>query len=505
MKVSAKAKFTVLFKFDPKREKLGLGESCEAPDFYGAAQNSGFVDLALGEGPSGITAAERAPKQFSQLKKNENFAPWVHLAIENKFNCIWSFPLLNADRLVGVFQFYFEANEMPWSAEQQQQMLMLCNTAAPLLEVAWTLPDSANLQTLEDELQIKAAAHDELSARLRDAQLLIEEQSLALSEHQDELDKLNTQLDKAAANGEQNGSQTAMLSTQLQTLTTQVAEHLQQIAQQQSIIQHKEEQLALQRESLVSYAAQVEELQEQLHSSSHSRPSATDLNAPADTLNSPPEDEGSYRYIAGGMAEEFSNLLTGVLGHSSLAAAEMGDAHPAIGDLRSIERAARNAARLAKRLMALSGESRRATNPIEVGDFLKKYTQHLVTDQIESAPVCVTLPPQPCPVHADAASLEVVLDGMLEHAYAAMLPDTTCEWKLSSNERQCIISLHYFGPPRPPKGWGDEQIPAPRRHRHYELFVSREAAKALGGEIEIEDLEGEAALRLFLPLCNTMA
>jgi len=56
-----------------------------------------------------------------------------------------------------------------------------------------------------------------------------------------------------------------------------------------------------------------------------------------------------FRTLAGSLSEEFGNLLTGVLGHSSLAEAEIGDGHAALNDIHAIERAARDAARLTRR------------------------------------------------------------------------------------------------------------------------------------------------------------
>lgn len=238
------------------------------------------------------------------------------------------------------------------------------------------------------------------------------------------------------------------------------------------------------------------------------QPSDHDVPAPEIAASDAPpeheESEGAYRFIAGGLAEEFSNLLTGVLGHSSLAVAEMGESHVAMSDLRAIERAARNAAKLTKRLSALSGEARKSQTPIELGEFLRRYSDHYQYQTVDSGPVSLALPVDPCHVYADAASLEVVLDGMLEHAFACMQAGTTFEWKLHLVDQSAQLELRYYGSAVLPRGWNDEEPTAPSRHRHYELFVSRESARALGGNLDVETIDGETTICLALPRANIL-
>ncbi len=211
----------------------------------------------------------------------------------------------------------------------------------------------------------------------------------------------------------------------------------------------------------------------------------------------------AYRYVAGGLAEEFSNLLTGVLGHSSLAAAELGESHPALTDVRAMEKSARSAARLTRRLTALSGEARRA-NPIELGQYLTQYVEKDRGETFAGNQVSVSLPVVPCPVRADNMTMEVILDGMVEHAFAASNSPAMLEWKLLNEDDHCRLTLRYEGPVMAPRGWDEEEAPQPMRHRHYELFLSREATRALGGDLYVEAHEDGTELVLTLPCCESV-
>jgi two-component system cell cycle sensor histidine kinase/response regulator CckA len=62
--------------------------------------------------------------------------------------------------------------------------------------------------------------------------------------------------------------------------------------------------------------------------------------------------------LAGGIAHEFNNLLTGIIGNLSLALAEVEPGSQAHQDLRSVERSARRAAALTRQLLALSRKPR---------------------------------------------------------------------------------------------------------------------------------------------------
>jgi hypothetical protein len=206
----------------------------------------------------------------------------------------------------------------------------------------------------------------------------------------------------------------------------------------------------------------------------------------------------SFRMLAGGLAEEFGNLLTGVLGHSSLVAAEMGEEHTAIEDVRAIERAARNAAKLTRRLSAMSGASHKGGSVVDLTAYLRHYASAERAEYFGGGTELI-LPEIPCPIHADTVGLEVIFDSLAEHAHTAIMSETSPSWELVIGERDVVLTLSYFGPAALPVGWSDGQLPMHSRNQLPELLFAREAARALGGELEVIEDDGTTLVQLTLP------
>jgi hypothetical protein len=216
-----------------------------------------------------------------------------------------------------------------------------------------------------------------------------------------------------------------------------------------------------------------------------------------------PKPEG-FRTLAAGLSEEFSNLLTGVLGHSSLAASEIGESHTALNDIHAIEQAARNAARLTRRLSAISGASHKAAMPLDLAAHVRHYVQKDRAAFFPDGPAEVAVPESACPVHTDTASLEVMLDGMAEHARTAMTTGAPL-WTLACDESMLTLTLSYGGPSSPPAGWDSGGIQTHSHMQIPELFFAREAARITGGEIALDENGGRASVTLTLPMASENA
>ncbi|MFZ5433535.1 MAG: GAF domain-containing protein [Calditrichota bacterium] len=206
-----------------------------------------------------------------------------------------------------------------------------------------------------------------------------------------------------------------------------------------------------------------------------------------------------FRMIAADLAEEFGNLLTGVLGHSSLAAAEMGQSHAAIEDVRAIERSARGAARLTRKLSALCGANHKNTAAVNLTSFLKTYTRDRV-DFFPAGAAGVALPDEPCLVHMENTTLELVLDGIAEHARAATAGSSAPTWTLNADSEWSSLILSYEGGAELPEWWDTGEVPAHGRAQLPELVFVREAVRAHGGELTVAEDGSVTALRLTLPL-----
>ncbi|MBU0508235.1 PAS domain-containing protein [bacterium] len=226
--------------------------------------------------------------------------------------------------------------------------------------------------------------------------------------------------------------------------------------------------------------------------------------ATADSHDEPPasahvaKPEG-FRTLASDLAEEFSNLLTGVLGHSSLVAAEMGESSTAIEDVRAIERSARGAARLTRKLSALCGAGHKAAAPFDLAAYLKTYVRDRA-NYFPSGAAGVALPSEPCTVHAESAVLEIMLDGMADHARRSGSGSGTPTWTLNVEHESARLSLTYSGPAALPGWWDDGLTPTHHRAQLHEIAFSREAAQAHGGSLQFIESDGTTQIILMLPL-----
>jgi hypothetical protein len=219
---------------------------------------------------------------------------------------------------------------------------------------------------------------------------------------------------------------------------------------------------------------------------------------------SPPASAGAddFRVLAAALAEEYGNLLTGVLGHTSLAMTEMGEGHSGLEDIRAIERSARGAARLTRRLSALCGSAHRGQAPLEVGPHMRTYVTRERADFFADGPAGLALPDAPCSVHMDGATLDIVLDGMADHARTALTAGPPV-WSVSSHDGVVDFTLSYSGSPALPQGWLDHRLPLHSHAPLPELFFSREAARALGGDLEVRETDHGTDMVLTLPLMET--
>ena len=203
-----------------------------------------------------------------------------------------------------------------------------------------------------------------------------------------------------------------------------------------------------------------------------------------------PPPPNTLRALAADLAEEYGNLLTGVLGHVSLAVSELDDRPSALDDVRAIERAARRAARLTRRLAAVTYSPRRC-QPVDLAPLLESAALRLQA----SEPV---LTAEPCSVMAESSVLEMIIEGMSEHAREAGAQDGG--WILAREDEQAVVALIYAGAAAIPAGWQDEP---PSHGRLSGLLYAREAARALGGDLELARMADGSRLVLRLPCVST--
>jgi two-component system cell cycle sensor histidine kinase/response regulator CckA len=85
----------------------------------------------------------------------------------------------------------------------------------------------------------------------------------------------------------------------------------------------------------------------------------------------------SLGMLAGGVAHDFNNILTSILGNASLAGLDLGDDHPARRSITQIERAAHRAADLCAQLLAYAGRASFVSKPLDLSALVRETTELL--------------------------------------------------------------------------------------------------------------------------------
>jgi hypothetical protein len=185
------------------------------------------------------------------------------------------------------------------------------------------------------------------------------------------------------------------------------------------------------------------------------------------------------RILSRDLADQFGNLLTGVLGHASLAGSDSGTA---MDDIRAIERTAREAAQLVRKLSALSGSGRHSAST-DLKTYLNRYVSKDHVGSFAAGSITLDMPKSSCMVSADGTTLDVLCDAIARFAYSYCDNEKSC-WNVLQDEHNALVSVALNSEPRAIPGWTDAAAPL-WNQEGYELYFAREAARGLGGDLEI--------------------
>jgi PAS domain S-box-containing protein len=125
--------------------------------------------------------------------------------------------------------------------------------------------------------------------------------------------------------------------------------------------------------------------------------------------------------LAGGIAHDFSNVLTVITGACERLQDKVGSVPGAAADIESILRNSDRAASLTRQLLAFSRQQTLAPQPLDLCVLVRKAThllKRLIGEHIELA---IELPPQVVAVEADPTQLEQVLMNLAINARDAMV------------------------------------------------------------------------------------
>jgi CheY-like chemotaxis protein len=132
----------------------------------------------------------------------------------------------------------------------------------------------------------------------------------------------------------------------------------------------------------------------------------------------------SLGVLAGGIAHDFNNLLTPILGDASLTLLDLPQNSPARPRLQRIQKAANRAAALTNQMLAYSGQTPAAIEPLDISQLVEEMAQLLKGAVSGKAELIYDLAEGLPAVEADAAQLSQVVMNLITNATEAALDST---------------------------------------------------------------------------------
>lgn len=128
----------------------------------------------------------------------------------------------------------------------------------------------------------------------------------------------------------------------------------------------------------------------------------------------------SLGMLAGGIAYDFNNLLTGVLGNASLALLDVPPGVPAHDSLKQIELSAQRAADLCRQLLAYSGKGKFVVEPTDITDVVEEMGQLLQLSISKKAVLKYSLTRHLPAISVDVTQLRQILMNLIVNASEAI-------------------------------------------------------------------------------------
>lgn len=124
--------------------------------------------------------------------------------------------------------------------------------------------------------------------------------------------------------------------------------------------------------------------------------------------------------LAGGVAHDFNNILTSVLGYTELAGFQVPENSPAVGSLHEIKRAAKRAADLVQQILTFSRHEKSSRVPVDLSKLIKEALNFLRPVLPSTIEVRNTIKTANCMIVADPTRIHQVLMNLCTNASAAM-------------------------------------------------------------------------------------
>ena len=124
--------------------------------------------------------------------------------------------------------------------------------------------------------------------------------------------------------------------------------------------------------------------------------------------------------LAGGVAHDFNNMLTAIIGYTELAKAQLPHDHPVQSDLENVNEAARRSAALTRQLLAFARKQVISPRPVHLNELIAGIDAMLNRLLGEDVRLATRLKPQLAPVLIDPGQFEQVLMNLAVNARDAM-------------------------------------------------------------------------------------
>ena len=175
----------------------------------------------------------------------------------------------------------------------------------------------------------------------------------------------------------------------------------------------------------------------------------------------------SLGVLAGGIAHEFNNLLTSLIGYTDLARAELSTESPAHGYLAEVLTAGRRAAELTQQILAYAGKGRFVLQPVDLAELVRQMSPLLSAIASRKTTLMANLSPVPA-VEGDLSQLRQIILHLVRNASEAL-----GEQEGTITVRTGMLDLEGPGLEVPP-GWVSPGHPADfqggQRHGRYTLL-----------------------------------
>jgi len=128
----------------------------------------------------------------------------------------------------------------------------------------------------------------------------------------------------------------------------------------------------------------------------------------------------SLGVLAGGIAHDFNNILTAIMGNADLALKKLGKDSPAFENLRRVERAAAQAADLARQMLNYSGKGKFVVEHLDLGTLLEEMLHLLEVSISKKVELRLNLAPALPSVEADPTQMRQIVMNLVINASDAI-------------------------------------------------------------------------------------